>query len=334
MSPKYWMITNRAIAEGKITTGNNIGLAPDTFWITDSDEIDNIKNWKQLKGDDFNNQLKEFQSLLIKSANKFPLIENPDFYDQQKHISLLIHGFDNDWKSATKNYKHLCDNLFIKNKLGICILFTWPSFGSPLKYISDREQAKESSFALAEMLYILNDWLDIKHKEAKENPNRQCRAKTSIICHSMGNYVLQNAMQMAWTKRNRPENINLIDQLIMVAADINNDIFMSGENNANSDGDAIAYLSYRITALFTGKDNILGSSAGLKHFGKRRLGRNGLDKTYPTPDNVWDIDCTDLIKIGKPSIHSCYFYEEDILRLFEDILRGTDRNIIKKKYKF
>src|ERR1035437_1206981 len=34
--------------------------------------------------------------------------------------------------------------------------------------------------------------------------------------------------------------------------------------------------------------------ASIKHFGKRRLGRSGLDKTVPCPDNVWDIDCTSL----------------------------------------
>ena len=63
-----------------------------------------------------------------------------------------------------------------------------------------------------------------------------------------------------------------------------------------SDGDAIANLTYRVTALYTGLDTVLGMSAGLKHFGKRRLGRSGLDRSYPIPDNVWDIDCTSFLK--------------------------------------
>ena len=37
-----------------------------------------------------------------------------------------------------------------------------------------------------------------------------------------------------------------------------------------SDGDAIANLTYRVTALYTGLDTVLGMSAGLKHFGKRQ----------------------------------------------------------------
>ena len=48
-------------------------------------------------------------------------------------------------------------------------------------------------------------------------------------------------------------------------------------------------------------------SAGFKHFGKRRLGRSGLDRSYPIPDNVWDIDCTSLFKINESNVHSAYF---------------------------
>jgi hypothetical protein len=32
--------------------------------------------------------------------------------------------------------------------------------------------------------------------------------------------------------------------------------------------------------------------------GKRRLGRSGLDRTFPVPDNVWNSDCSSLIAPG------------------------------------
>jgi hypothetical protein len=66
----------------------------------------------------------------------------------------------------------------------------------------------------------------------------------------------------------------------------------------NNDGNAIANLTYRITALYIGRDSVLGASAGLKHFGIRRLGRSGLSNRLPLAeassptDNVWDIDCS------------------------------------------
>ena len=39
------------------------------------------------------------------------------------------------------------------------------------------------------------------------------------------------------------------------------------------DGSLMANLCYRVGALYTGLDQVLGASARLKHFGTRRLGR-------------------------------------------------------------
>jgi hypothetical protein len=123
-----------------------------------------------------------------------------------------------------------------------------------------------------------------------------------------------------------------MQEVIMVAADVDNDLFKSGENVASGDGEGLANLSYRITALYTGRDNVLGASAGLKHFGKRRLGRAGLDRTYPVPDNVWDIDCTTLLdpKVNGIDIHGEYFNpaEKSIYSLLRGILEGNDRSIL------
>src|SRR5258705_2950012 len=98
-----------------------------------------------------------------------------------------------------------------------------------------------------------------------DDPSNVCKAKISLIAHSMGNYMLQKAMAVVWTRKNQPLLMSLISQLLMVAADVDNDIFKGGEMVQQSDGDAIANLTYRITALYSGKDPVLGLSAGLKH---------------------------------------------------------------------
>ena len=121
----------------------------------------------------------------------------------------------------------------------------------------------------------------------------------------------------------------------MVAADVDNDLFRNGEDVSHGDGEGLANLSYRITALYTGRDNVLGASAGLKHFGKRRLGRSGLDRTYPLPDNVWDVDCTDLMdpNVNGITVHGEYFNptEGKIYNLMRAILAGTDRGMLIKQ---
>jgi len=94
----------------------------------------------------------------------------------------------------------------------------------------------------------------------------------------------------------------------------------------------LANMSYRITALYTGRDNVLGSSAGLKHFGKRRLGRSGLDRTYPVPDNLWDIDCSTIIdaNVSGMAIHGEYFnpQEQKCYALMRAVLEGNDRSVL------
>jgi len=60
----------------------------------------------------------------------------------------------------------------------------------------------------------------------------------------------------------------------------------------NHDGAAVVNLTYRTTALYSRRDAVSGASAGLKHFGTRRLGRSDLatdpplSTTLPRTDNV------------------------------------------------
>ena len=171
-----------------------------------------------------------------------------------------------------------------------------------------------------------------KQAAAAVNLDKACRARTSVIAHSMGNYVLQYGLEALWTRKNRPLLVSLLQEVLMVAADVDNDIFRSGENISHGDGEGLANLSYRITALYTGRDDVLGSSAGLKHFGKRRLGRSGIDRTYPVPDNVWDIDCSTLLSpdVNGLAIHGEYFNlrETKVYSLMRRLLQGTDRSVL------
>jgi hypothetical protein len=152
----------------------------------------------------------------------------------------------------------------------------------------------------------------------------------------MGNYVLQKAMSAAWTRKNQPLLASLLNQLVMVAADVDNDLFDAGAPD-NGDGAAIVNLTYRITALYSGRDAVLGASAGLKHFGTRRLGRSGLAHqpplvdTPPETDNVWDVDCSSFFppSIGGEAIHGAYFETDGTIELMRQVLRGLDRKVLK-----
>ena len=70
---------------------------------------------------------------------------------------------------------------------------------------------------------------------------------------------------------------------------------------------------------------MLGASAGLKHFGKRRLGRSGLADRNQVHDNVFDLDVTALIENTPGSAHSAVFNTPEAMALLRRILVGEDR---------
>lgn len=334
MAPKYWMITDRNVLRN--SQGIALNLGPDyntdkeslTYWESDGNgSIGDINSWKIVSEQIFQDDLQQ-------AVNVFAQNKNPTKIEDQPHITLFVHGYNEKWDDAAKLYKNICDSLYSEsNSLGTCVLFTWPSEGMLIDYLPDRKHAKNAAPDLADVFSDLYDSLTKNQAIAVNDPTKVCRTRTSVIVHSMGNWVLQNAMQSAWTRKNQPLQMSLINQLIMVAADVDNDLFKSGENVDKSDGDAIANLTYRVTALYTRRDDVLLASAGLKHFGKRRLGRSGLDNNYVPPDNICDIDCSKLISENPISVHSAYFdIGSQTYDLMRDILIGIDRNIITMKY--
>lgn len=325
--PQYWMITNRGVDEKKqrLTKDKSTAAHPLTFWTSDGGQVDRLGSWTSILRERFYDQLQ----IAARGFREFPR----DDHENQKHVTLFVHGYNNDWEDAARRYAGLSERLFSGPKgLGVVVLFTWPSDGMTTNYLPDRADAERSAGDLVEILSDLYDYLSEVQVKSLADPAQTCRAKTSIIAHSMGNYVLQRAAQAVWTRKNQPLLVSLINQLVMVAADVDNDLFKGGEGVDKGDGDALANLCYRMTALYSGYDQVLGMSAGLKHFGKRRLGRSGLDPNSPPPDNVWGMDCSRyFVKAGKPApnVHSAYFEVAGTLALIRNILRGVDRLVLQ-----
>jgi len=318
-----WLITNRIIE----ADGFGTDQADLTYWTLNAAglPLDVLSSWTERTSD-------TFKQLLVQAASQFPRTTDVA-PENQKHICLFVHGYNVSWTSAMNTYGNIASELFDgQDSLGELISFDWPSKGSLLGYLPDRAEARKTGDDLTEVLSDLYDWMSVKQVDAAEDIENACRAKTSIMAHSMGNYALEYAMNNVWTRKNRPLLISLLQEVIMVAADVDNDLFRAGNSVTQGDGEGLANLSYRITALYTGRDNVLGGSAGLKHFGKRRLGRSGLDRTYPVPDNVWDIDCSSILDpaVGGIDIHSEYFApaEATCYELMRAILQGVDRSIL------
>lgn len=338
--PKYWKITNRSKVGGQ-----PVGTGRGSLCFLVSDAISPL-DWREISQT-------RFEKELTAAADEFPLLPESENLNQ-KHVTLLVHGYNVDAAEADAMYTKVCKELYSgKAGLGICVSFDWPSLGSVFGYYPDREHARRCAGDLANVLESLYNHLVKKQRVAeafgtasirkrKKPSNTPCKAKVSVISHSMGNYIVQKAFYSVWRRENEPQAVSMVNQLVMVAADVGNDLFDFDSSEA-TDGLATLNLTYRITSLFSGRDNVLGASAGLKHFGTRRLGRSGLANDPPKAapgrrvDNVWQVDCSRLIdkkydasaggSIG--GVHGAYFKDPDTLNLMRAVLRGEDRHVLE-----
>lgn len=311
------MITNRNVVAGELGGGRD----QLRYYVSNKATLRSLKDWEEISCDDFRGRL-------VRIAGEFPVFGEGE-NEKQKHISVFIHGYNNGWSDAVARYRKLQKDLYAdQGGLGQLVLFTWPSNGNTYGYLPDREDARASGPDLAEVFVDLHDHLTRMQRAAAMGVAAlPCRAKVSVISHSMGNYVLQKALAVASKKLNNPQLITLIHQVAMVAADVDNDLFQKDQPD-DGDGTLMANLCYRIGALFTGRDAVLGASAGLKHFGKRRLGRSGLADRAAVHDNVFDCDVTTVLPKNAKDIHSAVFDNAATLRLLREVLIGRDRKLL------
>src|SRR5438477_2180164 len=333
--PKYWRISDRALRNGQPSSTDR---GPMTYWIADTLASDGTIAWQRVTPS-------QFQTLLAAAADQFPPLDDAAQEDQP-HVAFFVHGYNVGWQNSSNSYQNLCARMFEGDQsMGLCVSFDWPSYGNVAGYYPDRAHARACAQDLTDILSVLFDWLVKKQQDArkaavatakgKQPTTEPCKAKVSVIAHSMGNYVLQKAMAAAWTRKNQPLLVTLVNQLVMVAADVDNNLFDAGAPD-NDDGAAIANLTYRVTALYSGRDAVLGASAGLKHFGIRRLGRSGLANRPPLAepasptDNVWDIDCSTFFPstVNGMEIHGAYFVTDATIDLMRQVLKGIDRSVV------
>ena len=189
--PKYWRVSDRAIRNGQPSSTDQ---GPLTYWTADDLAADGTIDWQKATQNQFQTQLKA-------AADAFPLLD-PKAQEDQPHVTFFVHGFNVGWAASSASYLNLCNRLFSgSNGMGLCISFDWPSLGNVLGYYPDRAHARACANDLATILSMLYDYLLDKQAATFKDSNNACKAKVSMIAHSMGNYVLQKAMATAWTRK-------------------------------------------------------------------------------------------------------------------------------------
>ncbi|MBS4051353.1 MAG: alpha/beta hydrolase, partial [Methylomonas sp.] len=117
-------------------------------------------------------------------------------------VLIYIHGFNVTWNDAVGSALAL--QLMLRNaptrdesqKLQV-VLFSWPSDGLALPWVSyksDRSEAAGSGAAVGRGFLKLRDFLADLRDKAKKGGTQLCGQDIHLLCHSMGNFLLQSAL--------------------------------------------------------------------------------------------------------------------------------------------
>ncbi len=190
-----------------------------------------------------------------------------------RNILVFIHGFDNSFADAITRAAFNRDWFAASGTVDAdmnVVAFAWPSLGRAIDlpipwadYLHDQTMAGRSGMHVTSFFIYLQPLL----QQARASGTR-----CYLLCHSMGNYALQAAVETWFTHDEQP--VEMFDEAILAAADERRDSFSFPKPGRLS---CLAQLAGRVSIYFSEADLVLALSAAVN--GIRRLGQNG-----PTPD--------------------------------------------------
>lgn len=215
-----------------------------------------------------------------------------------KDVLVYIHGFNVSWDEAVGGALALelalNENLKSSTKEIVVVLFSWPSNGRLVKnaaYKSDRSDARYSGRAVGRALLKLGDFLEYLTDKAKHREEELCNMKMHLLCHSMGNYVLENAVKsklIGYSNGNRLPRI--FDQILLCAADVEDTVLEKGKGLAR-----LHEMARQLSVYFNDGDLAMHIGKYTKTM-KERLGHTGMARPSLVHNKIHQIDCTPIVR--------------------------------------
>lgn len=230
---------------------------------------------------------------------------------------IFIHGFNTTFDEALITASRVKNNFEKYHPINI-VVFSWPSDGHAVpwqSYLSDRHDAEASAAAFARGILKLSDFLKV---------GEACGQELHLLCHSMGNYVLRNAIQ-AMLKIQNNRIPRLFKNIFLMAADEDDDALETEDKLL-----PVIHLTKELYVYFNRGDVALKTSDWTKG-NPDRLGSNGPRYPLNVANKVTLIDCTNVVDNSKEVGHS-YFHNNDIVvRDLLFVLLDTDDDQIPNR---
>lgn len=287
------------------------------------------------KGDGYSNKLGAARYLAIPGTAKQPArkheVRVSDWLrdvqaaagatDEDKgHIVVFVHGFNTEQFEMLERHRKIRKGLEAHGFKGVVISYDWPSDGSVLGYNSDRAEARRSADKL--FVHGIN--------RLSRMQTADCRYNIHVLAHSMGTYLVREAMDYADDDHATAQTSWTTSQVAFVAADVSSKSFRDGNPKTSS----LLRRSTRLTCYYSPFDEALSVSE-IKRIGvSRRAGRVGLpedraDKAVNLYCGAFYKKTKDSYPDGKSASHSWYF---DAPRFYEDLyhtfMGKLDREVI------
>jgi esterase/lipase superfamily enzyme len=225
-------------------------------------------------------------------------------------VLVYIHGFNVAWNEAVGSALALQEMLnrrgsFSRRKQ-IVVLFSWPSNGEALPFVSyksDRGDGRASGPSVGRAFLKFRDFLMKERTRVRTNGGELCNSEMNILCHSMGNYVLQNAVERIADFTPGSTMPRLFNQIFACAPDVNDNVLEQGQPLG-----CLHELAKGVNIYFNRGDAALRVSDYSKG-NPDRLGTYGAAHLSQLHEKVHQVDCSPVI--GGVVEHS-YYLDGDV----------------------
>lgn len=246
-------------------------------------------------------------------------------------VVVYVHGFNVSWTEAVGAALALqirlnSSSIRDKSQSLRVVLFSWPSDGMALPFVSyksDRTEAEASGKAFARGVLKLRDYL---MEICKRNQN-QCGQDIHLLCHSMGNFALQEALPRIVDYTSGRSMPRIFEHIFMCAPDVDADGFEAGKPLAR-----LPELARNVTVYYNRGDKSMYVSDYTKG-NPDRLGNDGVARPTLLNAKVHTVDCSPVVKSEGLIEHSYYLvgYVTDDIRLSTDGAEFDDRQRRRKR---
>jgi esterase/lipase superfamily enzyme len=238
-------------------------------------------------------------------------------------LVFFVHGYNQGIDDVAAQQGMIIDGLARAGLSCTVIAFDWPSTKDTFTYLPQVDVAKVSAISLVNA--AIRPFLATQTDD--------CKIAVHAICHSMGAFLLREAFDHADDGLTTGSDW-AVNQLLIVAGDVEADDFVEGNKNT----DSMLDHCYRLTNYFNKYDEVLQISNAKRLGVEPRLGRVGLPPNAPA--KTANVDCSAHFQSVKAAMgggliqsaelsHGWYFSDDTFYIDAAATIRGLiDRSVI------